>query len=342
MRISARAKVKPTCSIDNVMDYGFFLRETVAADADWSGTQEFDLFLSAFNLSDRVRHVYDKIRAREKFWLIHREYGLSSDQLPPEPYFVTKAPDESSFCLELVARLKAEQPDFRNLSICIDSTGMLRPHLLFLLKLMQMEGFLRFNLIYAEPANYKNNERTTFSAGDIYEVRPVQGYEGAPMTDSSADLLIIGMGYDDRMIAEVAEDRAKADKHQVFGLPSLSADMYQQSVLRSRLAAEELSDPNFSETNRSFAPASDPFGTADVLSEFVAQRRLERGITNLYLSPLGTKPQVIGFGLYYIFECGSGEASITFPFSTGYSPETGQGVLRTWFYTIEFDRTDTT
>jgi hypothetical protein len=151
--MSARAKVKPTCSTGNMMDYGFFLRETIAADADWSGTQEFDLFLSAFNLSDRVRHVYDNVRARRKVWLIHREYGLLSDQLPPEPYFATAAPDESSFCLEFVARLKAEQPDFRNLSISIDSTGMLRPHLLFLLKLMQMEGFPQFNLIYAEPAN---------------------------------------------------------------------------------------------------------------------------------------------------------------------------------------------
>jgi hypothetical protein len=113
--------------------------------------------------------------------------------------------------------------------------------------------------------------------------------------------------------------------------------MYQQSVLRSRLAAEELSDPDFSDTNRSFAPANDPFGTAAVLSEIVAQRRMERGITNLYLSPLGTKPQVIGFGLYHIFECPNAEASITFPFSRGYSPETGQGVSRTWIYTIEFN-----
>ena len=339
--MSAKAKVKPTCSIGDTMDYGFFLREAIAADADWSDTQEFDLFLSAFNLSDRVRHVYDHVRARKKVWLIHREYNLESNLLPPEPYFETRAPDESSYCLELVARLKAEQPNFQSLSICIDSTGILRPHLLFLLKLMQVECFSRFNLMYAEPANYKNNEHTTFSAGSIYEVRPVQGYEGAPRTDSSADFLVIGMGYDDRMIAEVAEDRAKADKHQVFGLPSLRADMYQQSVLRSRLAAEELSDPNFSETNRSFAPASDPFGTAAVFSEVVAQRRLERGITNLYLSPLGTKPQVIGFGLYHILECAAEEVSITFPFSTRYSPETGQGVSRTWLYTIEFDEIDT-
>jgi hypothetical protein len=320
------------------MDYGFFLREAIAADADWSQTQQFDLFLSAYNLSDRVRHVYDHVRASEKLWLIHREYGLAADLLPPEPRFETEAVDESSFCLDLFGRLNQQSVKLPKLSICIDSTGMLRPHLLFLLKLLQRSGVSRFHVIYAEPANYKDKEHTAFSAGTIYEVRPVQGFEGAPVTDSSDDFLIIGMGYDDRMIAEVAEDRAKADKHQLFGLPSLSADMYQQSVLRSRLAAEELSDPNFFEANRSFAPASDPFGTAAVISETVARRRKERGITNLYLSPLGTKPQVIGFGLYHILECSSGEASITFPFSRGYSPETGQGVARSWLYTIEFDQ----
>jgi hypothetical protein len=319
-----------------MIDYGFFLREAISADANWSNTKEFDIFLSAFNLSDRVRYVYDHVRAKRKMWLIHREYGLPKDQMPCEPYFKTEGPDESSFCGELFAMLKAQHPDFKSLSICIDSTGMLRPHLLFLLKLMRNEGFLQFVLIYAEPANYKNHESTTFSSGSIYEVRPVQGYEGAPKIDSSSDFVIIGMGYDDRMIAEVAEDRAKADKHQIFGLPSLRADMYQHSVLRSRLAAEELTDPDFSETNRSFAPASDPFGTAAVISEVVRQqRKLKRRITNLYLSPLGTKAQVIGFGLYYILECSDGEASITFPFSTGYSPETGQGISRIWFYTIE-------
>jgi hypothetical protein len=102
------------------------------------------------------------------------------------------------------------------------------------------------------------------------------------------------------------------------------------------MAAEELSDPNFSENNRSFAPASDPFGTASVLSEVISNRRSQRQISNLYLSPLGTKPQVIGFGLYHIFECGSGEASLMFPFSHGYSPETGQGISKAWIYTIEF------
>ena len=320
------------------MDYGYFRRDLIRSGADWSNVQEFDLFLSAYNLSDRVRNVYDNVRARTKLWILHREYGLQSDSFPIEDCFLSAATDESSFCLELFDRLKGQFNSLHSLSICIDATGILRPHLLFLLKLFQRHDILKFSVIYAEPALYKGKENTEFSSGAIYEVRPVQGYEGAPATDSTADFLIIGMGYDHRMIAEVAEDKAKADKHQVFGLPSLRADMYQQSVLRSRRAAEELADPNFAHTNRSFAPASDPFGTAAVLSEVISQKRKESRITNLYLSPLGTKPQVIGFGLYYILECTAGDCAIMFPFSRGYSPETGQGVSRSWIYNIELQQ----
>lgn len=317
------------------MDYGFFLRKAITPESNWEETPEFDLFLSAYNLSDRVRHVYDRVRAKSKMWLLHEEYNISEGQLPSEITFRTSASDESSYCQSLIATLEDSFGDITKIRLCVDSTGMLRPHLLFLIKLLHVRGVAQFHVTYAEPATYKKQEHTTFSAGSIYEVRPIQGYEGAPATDANADFLVIGMGYDDRMIAEVAEDRAKADKHQLFGLPSLSADMYQQSVLRSRKAAEELSDPNFSENNRSFAPASDPFGTASVLSEVVSNRRSRGGISNLYMSPLGTKPQVIGFGLYHLFECSTGDASLIFPFSNGYSPETGQGTSRIWIYNIE-------
>lgn len=318
------------------MDYGFFRRAVYAPGTDWSAGLQFDLFLSAFNLSDRVRHVYDRVAAGAKLWLIQQEYNISSEDLPSEDRFCSNAPDESGYCLELVDKVQADLGSLAGLSICLDSTGMLRPHLLCLLKLLQLSGVSQLYILYAEPETYKKQEHTTFSAGAISDVRPIHGFEGSPATESDDDLLIIGMGYDDRMIAEVAEDRAKADKIQLFGLPSLSADMYQQSVLRSRKAAEELSDPNFAEQNRAFAPANDPFGTASALSELVANRRRQKRISNLYLSPLGTKPQVIGFGLYHMFECALGGASIIFPFSKGYAAETGTGVSKIWMYTIEF------
>lgn len=318
------------------MDYGYFYRESFEPESDWPAHRRFDLFISAYNLSERVRFVFDRVQANEKLWILHDEYDIDVRDHPDEACFKTGSEDESSFCNKLADFIGAHYGELKQLSICIDSTGMLRPHLLFFIKLLKNFEVPSIYVTYAEPVTYKNQENTKFSAGAIYEVRPVQGFEGTPATDTNSDLMIIGMGFDDRMIAEVAEDRAKADKHQVFGLPSLSADMYQQSVLRSRKAADELSDPNFSENKRSFAPANDPFGTASVLSEIVETKKKHRQISNLYLAPLGTKPQVIGFGLYHIFECDKGEAALMFPFSRGYSAETGKGISKVWLYRIEF------
>jgi hypothetical protein len=117
--------------------------------------------------------------------------------------------------------------------------------------------------------------------------------------------------------------------------------MYQQSVLRSREVADLLNDPDFAPANRAFAPANDPFVTATVLSQLLAGRCLPKPFTNAYLSPLGTKPQALGFALFYVGECVGPQAkfpnvSIIFPFSSRYMPETSEGISRVWRYTVEF------
>jgi hypothetical protein len=220
-------------------------------------------------------------------------------------------------------------------SLCIDLTGIIRPHLMFLVRLLKERGVGHFTALYAEPIRYASRENTAFSQGDISAVRPVHGFEGSPSNSSEPPYLILGIGYDDRLLAAVAEHREKAVKHQVFGLPSLRADMYQESVIRSRKAADEIGDPNFSPDNRSFAPANDPFGTAAVVSNLVTRRLRQYPGTDIILSPLGPKPQVLGFALFHIHECSALHASIIFPFSTGYAAETSSGIARVWMYEVE-------
>ena len=108
--------------------------------------------------------------------------------------------------------------------------------------------------------------------------------------------------------------------------------MYQESVLRSFKASEALG-PWWDE--RCFAPANDPFATANVLQERVRQEIAGQGLTNLYLAALGTKPQVLGFALYYATERRPTATSIIFPFTGGYEQETSKGVARTWLYNVE-------
>jgi hypothetical protein len=146
-------------------------------------------------------------------------------------------------------------------------------------------------------------------------------------------LLIIGAGYETHLIAEVAEDKDRAKKLVLLGLPSLSADMYQQNAWRTRLAADAIGE---STGGKYFAPANDPFVTATVLSEIIFRQRRIEPVTNLYLSPLATKAQALGFVLYYMGECEGQNSSIIFPFSSQYSPETAEGISRIWRYRLEF------
>ena len=86
-----------------------------------------------------------------------------------------------------------------------------------------------------------------------------------------------------------------------------------------------------------FAPANNPFVTAQVLSDYVKRHRTRSSEEmNIYLCPVGTKPQVLGFGLYYIKECLDTPVSVLFPIALRYSRETTSGVARIWKYTVEF------
>lgn len=318
------------------VDYGIFLREELRAPADWLGLPKWDFFLSAFNKSDRLRFVYDKVSAGNKLWMLHPEYDLPGEDLPSEAIVSPDSTDESSFVRGVMTHL-SDQLGYDPLAhtLCVDITGLMRPHILYLLQYLERINLNRVHMLYAEPDRYADKEKTAFSAGTISEVRPVQGFEGSPNSDASHDLLILGMGYDDRMMAEVAEDKGKAAKYQLFGLPPLRAEMYQESVLRSRAAADSLGDPDFSPANRGFAPANDPFSTASALADIYAAKCTPDPITNLYLSPLGTKAQVLGFGLFYLGEK-LNNASILYPFSTQYRAETSIGLSRAWVYRVEF------
>jgi hypothetical protein len=145
-------------------------------------------------------------------------------------------------------------------------------------------------------------------------------------------LLTIGAGYEDKLIKEVADDKEMARKIVLLGFPSLSADMYQQNALRAQLASDALGDIG---STRNFAPANDPFVTATVLSTIRSREDSVSRITNLYLSPVATKAQALGFVLFYLSECQNQSVSIIFPFNSRYARDSSEGTSTVWLYTIE-------
>ena len=147
-------------------------------------------------------------------------------------------------------------------------------------------------------------------------------------TDNTNDMLIVCSGYDEQLFAAVASDKSYCrHKYHIIGFPSLQPDMYQESMLRFYNIKESIGT-----SSRRFAPAFDPFVTAQTIEEIVGEIQ---NPTNIYLSPLSTKPQTIGMALYYLYSKAEKSVNILFPFSMEYTSGHTVGVKRTWKYTIE-------
>lgn len=312
-----------------MIDYTVYYKSKYRPDENWTANHQWDLLISAFNQSERVQRIFEDANALEKHWWILPDYDYQPDEYPKiGACFNPSSQHEAEFVQEYFEKAA---PDISNIRLCVDITGMMRPHLLFLLKYLWIKKVRKFDVIYTDPVRYEKKHETAFAGEVISEVRQVAGYEGDHVPDTSNDFLVIGAGYDHQLIAHVAESKAKTRKIQMFGLPSLQADMYQENVLRANRARVAVGD-----YRPCFAPANDPFVTASVLAETLKNLEAKKTITNLYLSPLATKPQVLGFGLYYLSERQDTAASIIFPISKKYNRETTRGLSKIWRYVVEF------
>jgi hypothetical protein len=314
-------------------DYTILYKDSFESVAGLASGQQWDVFISAFNMTERVQTVYDAIDSREKYWIVHREYGFTATEIPINGR-VYSAPDltrEDDFMIDFLGGL----PDLQGVTLCVDISGFMRPHLMFLLLLLSKRGITAFDVLYSEPAQYALRELTEFARGDVTDVRPVAGFEGnhQPSLSHDEDVLIIGVGYEHDLIRHVANSKNNARKLQLVGFPPLQADFYQENRLNAHRAAEAVSAVN--ENNPIFAPANDPFVTAKVLQEEVENQR-RRGAKNVYLCPISSRPQALGFALYYLFEGQNQAVSLLYPFASRYAPGAAAGISRVWRYRIEF------
>lgn len=315
------------------MDYSL-LRRSQFHGNDLNALPRWDVFISAYNKSQRVTSVFAKVSAGRKDWLVHPEYDFAESEIPAEGAVLGSTRDEAEFWHEYFESVDLQSWP-RDTRICVDSTGFMRPHLMLIPRLLRDLGFTRLDVLYSDPLAYESGDETPFTQGAVTEVRQVRGFEGTHIPEGGDDdLLVIGAGYDDELIRRVAENKRSARKLEMFGLPSLQPHMYEENRLQAAKAEEALGPlPSRSVL---FAPANDPFATAQELHDRVEGEK-SRGLANLYLSPLATKAQTLGFALYYLCECLGDAASIIFPFAEFYSRETSIGLSRVHLYQLELD-----
>lgn len=315
-----------------MIDYSIYYRRPIRIDKIGTQLEKFDVFVSAFNSSDRIGGVFADVRADRKVWLIHPEYQYAPLDLPAGQETITPSGvDEVVQVKALLDRLG----DLSGKSLCIDATGLMRHVLAFLVPKLASLGLTEFTVLYSEPQAYKRQENTAFSTRTSGIVRPVRGTGGSP-DPSARNVLVIGVGYDSKLIAEVAAHKDGADVYPLFAFPSLSPDMYQQSAI-SAVSSGEVAVPEQWITRRRFAPANDPFSTAAALRSIVDEVDRQGSPANIYISPLSTKVQTLGFALYWQLEGRlRGGISILLPECRTYSRETTVGLKRLWSYTVEF------
>lgn len=205
-------------------------------------------------------------------------------------------------------------------------------------KMLQAQGFSTFIMLYADPAGYAAGAGTIFSRSEVEVVRQVRGYEGSHLVASENDVLIIGGGYDAKLVHRVADSKQDARHYLMLGLPGLEAHMYQESRFRLARVLESLR--RFGSSSWLFAPANDPFMTAQTLQDALLAPEAFRSDANVYLSPVGAKTQALGFALFALLEGENLPLSIIFPYTPEYSEKTSFGLTRVHAFEIELDWPD--
>lgn len=316
-----------------MIDYSIFYQQELQK-TEISGINSHDIFVSAFNSSERVKKVYEQISADRKVWLVHPEYRYRADEMPKNQEIIL--PNKNDEATQVYELLTALGP-LDGKTLCIDITGFMRHVLISLIAGLARAGAPKITVLYSEPESYAKQEATQFSTSTSGTVRTIHGMR-LTRDEQAPDALILGVGFDDKLISEVINHKEHLVVYPVLGFPSLSPDMFQQSAVRAARSAAPALDEAWI-TKRYFAPANNPFATATVVSEII--RRLDLGGVppNIYLSPLATKVQVLGFVLYWILEGQyRGAVSPLLPECDTYAQETTVGLKRLWKYDIELQR----
>src|SRR5690606_23352273 len=125
----------------------------------------YDVFISAYNDSERVQQVFDRLNATEKYWLILPQYGYTPIELASVNGSKIEFNSKNSES-ELIRSFFKDigVTNFENKSICIDMTGFIRPHLLFLVRYLAIKfPKSTVDFIYTDPIKYADKENTKFS-----------------------------------------------------------------------------------------------------------------------------------------------------------------------------------
>lgn len=324
------------------MNYTYFYKKKFhSLDEIVALSDDYDIFISSFVNSDRILSLASNIRYKESLWLV--ENDDCQNLFVADKTKLIIQPNEDY----LIIKQQLQSLNLQNKSICIDVTGFRIPYLLFLMRTLYEIGIKRFDMYYTEPQKYREAEDTIFS-DFFYDVKTIAGMTGLNTSETENDLMIIAAGYDHSRIIDVANSKKSAKKVLLFGFPALSPCMFQENIIKAYKAETSVKDSFRNIDSNIFSPAYDPFITAQAIHDYVEQKRvvlrkqcnnIKADFTNIYLTPLSTKPHAIGMALYFIWEKGwHKNITMLYPLCGKYHLDNSDGIAHIWRYTIEFPK----
>lgn len=312
------------------MNFTYFYKHAYQGVRELRTLVQYDIYMSSYVNSQRVLDPADNINAIQKVWFATEEEKGDLFLTGKDVTYI-KANEDYILISEKLKKL-----DLVGKKICIDATGFRIPYLMFLMRCMSMFNVKKFDVLYTEPTQYRCAENTQFS--DLfYEVKQMHGMSGIHTSKNDNDLLIIAAGYDHSRIVDVASKKKDCKKVLLFGFPAISPGMFQENILRAHEAEAAIGTECFKDMDSNiYAPAYDPFVTAQSISEYIGKLSKRNPVTNIYLSPLSTKPHAIGMALYFLWEQGyQKNISLIYPYCQQYITDNSNGIARIWIYEMQ-------
>lgn len=321
-----------------MMDFTYFYKQKFDSPEGLSGLGTYDVFISSFLDTERVKTPSMHVSRDKELWFVS---DMDCDNLFLSGKNTVTLSQNNDYIRMMEAIKSLGLTDKK---ICIDATGFNIQYLLFLMRTMQYLKIKKFDVIYTEPQQYMNDEETQFT--DMFsEVDQILGLGGENTSETHNDLLIIAAGYDHSRIMDVANSKKHARKALLFGFPSISPSMFQENILRAYRAESAVGSDCFNDMDRNiYAPAYDPFVTAQAIHDYIEHSRKilkkEQGddadFTNIYFAPLSTKPHALGIVLYYLWKNGwFNNMTVLYPKCHNYISDNSKGIRRVWNYKFE-------
>jgi hypothetical protein len=110
----------------------------------------WDLFISAYNDSQRVRQIFADVPADRKVWWLIPEYDYKDEEVFASAEVIrSRELNEAELIPQCLANIGVDEGKVGR--ICVDITGFMRPHILFFLKHFKKLWINKFDMLYTEP-----------------------------------------------------------------------------------------------------------------------------------------------------------------------------------------------